>query len=442
MKYRLVKGLAPCGAFVVATACLAVLTLIPSVNGQPAAGGMVKRTGPAEDFIKLGIKFDGAQSCSNAQCHGAATPKAQGATTVAEFTKWSSGDKHKTAFETLANDASAKIAKGLKITDATTSDRCLSCHGLSVPKNLQGKQFNVEEGVTCDSCHGPSSKWLDPHSKAGWTEQQRAATKTHDALLKQWGLFDTKSPIARADKCTSCHLSIDADMVSAGHPQPVFELNYYAKSSEKGGLYEGQHWRDPNTPFYQAQLWTAGQIVGLRDAMLQVQARAGKNDPAALKSAYDQAMGYYSVFPGLVAAGAVPANSGIDAAVKQLGTAVTGKNAAAAGQAAGAAAAAAEKAIPAVSAWKPTQANVVAAMQAIAGNAAAAGQAGKGGADYIMQQQGYGLYGLYSGYATTAKPANGAALEKSILDTLFADGLTPESFSKALAGLKAQLPKS
>ena len=82
-------------------------------------------------------------------------------------------------------------------------------------ENLQGKDFNIEEGVSCGACHGPSTKWNPPHKAKGWTDKERKAAGTHDALLKKWGLYDTKSPLARAYMCTSCHLAIDADMVAA-----------------------------------------------------------------------------------------------------------------------------------------------------------------------------------------------------------------------------------
>jgi hypothetical protein len=61
----------------------------------------------------------------------------------------------------------------------------------------QGRQYNVSEGVTCYHCHGPSEKWNKPHAEKGWTQKMRDG-KSHDALLKEWGLYDTKSVMHRA----------------------------------------------------------------------------------------------------------------------------------------------------------------------------------------------------------------------------------------------------
>src|SRR5215213_1559302 len=228
------------GACLLLTGGIFAIALRPSTSvGQAAPSAGANPPGYTDEFAKLGLKFDGAASCSNAQCHGAETPQeGKGATTLAEFTQWSGGDLHAKAHSVLTeNELSPKIAAALKI--EATDARCTTCHAIAVPEKLHGKDFSLEEGVTCTGCHGPSEKWAGPHKEKGWTDKQRAATKTHEALLKQWGLYDTKGPLARADMCTSCHLAIDADMVAAGHPQPSFELDYFSKSSAKGGYYEG-----------------------------------------------------------------------------------------------------------------------------------------------------------------------------------------------------------
>jgi hypothetical protein len=440
MKRIFSKGVGRLGAFVVASAgAVTVMSLQPATSQGAAAGGgaggMVQRVGPAEDFIKLGFKFDGAESCSNADCHGAAQPQPKGATTKAEYKKWSGGDAHHKAFETLVNDASGMIAKKLNIADATASERCTSCHALNVPANLQGKQYNIQEGVTCASCHGPSGKWLEPHATEGWTDKQRKALPSHDALLKQWGLYDTKSPLARAEKCTSCHLAIDADMVAAGHPQPVFELAYFSKDADHGGVYQSQHWREPNVPFYDAQLWATGQVVALRDAMLQLARRAGGKDANAVTSAYNQAMGHASVLPGLAALGAVPQGA-LDAQIKAVSAAVQAKNMQQVATAANAAAQAANQQIANVGKMKLAQPGVTAALQAVANNSAAATS------EFGINQQSLAIYDLYNAYAGVAKPANAKAVQDALINAFFPEKPhTPQTFAAAVKQVQGQLPK-
>jgi hypothetical protein len=70
--------------------------------------------------------------------------------------------KHAQAFKALQSDAANKIAagKGLK-TKAAESKECLKCHasGYNVDKALIGAKFKVEDGVQCETCHGPGSAY-------------------------------------------------------------------------------------------------------------------------------------------------------------------------------------------------------------------------------------------------------------------------------------------
>jgi hypothetical protein len=314
-----------------------------------------------------------------------------------------------------------KIADTLKIADATADARCTQCHALDVPQKLQGKQYDKSEGVSCASCHGPSEKWLSPHKEKGWTEKQREALKTHDALLKQWGLYDTKSVIARADKCTSCHLAIDADMVAAGHPQPTFELDYFSKSEAKGGIYTAQHWRDPNVPFYNATLWSTGQAVSVRDAMHQLADRAGmKADAKAVTDAFNQAMAHYSVFRGTGYTTKWDPTSGA------LAKAMTGKDMAGVAKNAQMIAAEAGKIAPGVGAAKWDKARTAAVLPYLLKDPTPAAYGDKG-----MEQQAYAIYSLYN-----AITPNGPAA-KAIVEQLFPPEQGAYDKAKFAAGLKA-----
>ena len=97
-------------------------------------------------------------------------------------------------------------------------------------------------------------------------------------FLDKWGFYDTKNVLARADKCTSCHLSIDPQMVEAGHPQPQFELNSYSAN------YPSRHWRQEEG-FFGVKLWAVGQAVSLRDAMAQLPTRQHRRHQARIGQA-------------------------------------------------------------------------------------------------------------------------------------------------------------
>jgi hypothetical protein len=407
--------------------------------GQASAAGNLP--GFNDEFAKLGFKFEGAASCSNAQCHGADEPKeGKGATTLAEFTQWSAGDLHAKAYEQLTGEAGVAIAGKMKI--EPTDARCVACHAMPAEEKLQGKDFNIEEGVSCDACHGPSEKWAGPHKEKGWTDKQRTTLKTHDALLKKTGLYDTKSPLARADMCTNCHLAIDADMVEAGHPQPVFELDYFSKSAEKGGIYEGQHWRDPKTPFYNVSLWSTGQVVAVRDAMTQLANRAGAKGakPEAVNEAMLQAMAHFSAFKPVVASGGVKADwKAWEAQAAKIAAGVKGKKMADVAAGAKAIATEAGKLAGTVSTTKFDKAKTLAILKALLADA----NTSKMYAAQGMEQQAYAIYSLHNSY--NPSKAEGDAASKTaglIVESLFPpeEGeLTPAKFAEGLKAIQAQV---
>ncbi len=74
-----------------------------------------------------------------------------------QYTVWEHS-KHAKAYETLLTDESAEIAQswGLSL-PANEAPECLKCHvtGYNNAKAEFGKKFSKEEGIQCESCHGP-----------------------------------------------------------------------------------------------------------------------------------------------------------------------------------------------------------------------------------------------------------------------------------------------
>ena len=79
-----------------------------------------------------------------------------------QYPIWSES-KHAKAFETLKGDAAKKIASEKGIADPSTDAKCLKCHATAatVDASLNGGIKN-EEGVSCESCHGPGSAYKSP----------------------------------------------------------------------------------------------------------------------------------------------------------------------------------------------------------------------------------------------------------------------------------------
>ena len=68
---------------------------------------------------------------------------------------------HAKAFETLASpEAKAEAAKH-GIADPQKDPKCLKCHATAaaVMDDLANQKITLEEGVSCESCHGPGSAY-------------------------------------------------------------------------------------------------------------------------------------------------------------------------------------------------------------------------------------------------------------------------------------------
>ncbi len=202
-------------------------------------------------------KFLGSQSCSTSGCHGGAGEISR------QFTVWSQRDfHHQRPVATLTTARSERIADVLKIKDPTTSDRCTACHApvQTIPAGRKTADFKIEEGVSCENCHGPAEKWIRSHTRTDYTHEMRVAS----------GMRDLKNLYVRANTCVACHQNIDSDLRAAGHPELIFELDGQAVTQPK-------HWRE-KTNWHGAQAWLVGQAVALRETSWQLAEEKSPNE--------------------------------------------------------------------------------------------------------------------------------------------------------------------
>ncbi len=77
-----------------------------------------------------------------------------------QYTVWQKS-AHAKAYETLASDKAKEFAKKRGIDDPQKSPECLQCHttGFGVDAKLKGPKLTLEEGVSCEACHGPGSNY-------------------------------------------------------------------------------------------------------------------------------------------------------------------------------------------------------------------------------------------------------------------------------------------
>ena len=131
-------------------------------------------------------RYVGAKVCKN--CH-------DGVDKGDIFTKWEKS-AHAKAFATLATDAAKAAGKKLGVDEPQKSDQCLKCHvtafGVDAKEIKRG--FTMEDGVQCESCHGPGEN----HFKTRFKESQSSGAPAPITADEIKSGRDVK-------QCTGCH---------------------------------------------------------------------------------------------------------------------------------------------------------------------------------------------------------------------------------------------
>ena len=70
--------------------------------------------------------------------------------------------RHSKAYTTLTTDAAKRVAKEAGVKgDPQKAAECLVCHvtAYSTPASHKASSLTMEEGVSCEACHGPGSEY-------------------------------------------------------------------------------------------------------------------------------------------------------------------------------------------------------------------------------------------------------------------------------------------
>jgi hypothetical protein len=203
----------------------------------------------------------GVVNCANSLCHGSVTPIPESNVLQTEYVTWSRVDKHARAYHVLGNEQSLRIARNLGLGNPKEAKLCLDCHTHNVAKDLRGERFRLDDGVSCEACHGPSGRWLQAHVQDG---------ASHDGNLSA-GLYPTSEPAARARLCLSCHFG-NADrfvthrLMGAGHPRMAFELDTFT-TVEPAHFKADADWEKRKRLWDGVQVWAIGQALAVSETM-------------------------------------------------------------------------------------------------------------------------------------------------------------------------------
>ena len=215
-------------------------------------------------------RFLGVETCGSSQCHGSSEPWGNATVSMKERLIWQEHDQHARAFTSLSSDAGRAIAAKLGLADPAQAPQCLSCHSTYVPVAQRGPKFSLDEGVGCESCHGPGSQFLATHVQP---------TSQHAGNVAA-GLYPTNEPGPRAALCMSCHQGDDKRQLThtlygAGHPRLRFELDTYGAKQPYHFVADADYRRRKPMASH-LQLWAAGQLRAAEQMLTQVKSAHGQ----------------------------------------------------------------------------------------------------------------------------------------------------------------------
>jgi mono/diheme cytochrome c family protein len=223
--------------------------------------------------------YVGAEKCG--KCHRA------------EAEVWK-GTKHFSSFKKIhKNKIAKKIVKSIGEKRMKKSKTCATCHYTVVAK---GKKLKPISGPSCESCHGPASKWISIHNDYGGPgvkrsqetaahKAQRLKAATDAGMIRPQMIFDV------AANCMSCHGLANpklsgkhaAAMLKNGHPlNPNFELAQYSQGSVRHRFYPPDMTKNQvMTKPELARLYVVGQAA----ALVSATAAIAKTDDAKYQAA-------------------------------------------------------------------------------------------------------------------------------------------------------------
>jgi hypothetical protein len=213
-------------------------------------------------------KYIGPGSCAATSCHGSVKPVGGSRIFQNEYSTWILKDKHSRAYQALTGDIGERMARILKLgSKAQEAPKCLACHALYTTAEQRGRSFEINEGVSCENCHGPAQGWLGQHTAKDSADKHAKSVELH--------MTDTRNVLARTEKCLECHLGtsqkfVDHEMIAAGHPDLFFELDSFSAIMPR-------HWKQPretasgqlaeDAAWASVRDWSAGQAVQVRKSM-------------------------------------------------------------------------------------------------------------------------------------------------------------------------------
>jgi Cytochrome c554 and c-prime len=227
------------------------LLILAGLSSAQARGEVAPSQQPRSD-LHLGVV-----TCAGNTCHGAPKPLPHSRVQQNEFTIWHRQDKHAKAYTVLFNENSKRLARNLGLPAAHTAKECLDCHADNVPADQRGKRFQLDDGVSCEACHGGGERYLGPH----------VSGENSHAKNVGLGLYPTDEPKARAELCLTCHLGTKDRftthrIMGAGHPRISFELDTFTQI-QPAHFKRDKDYLEGGKDHDGVRVWAVGQVTAV-----------------------------------------------------------------------------------------------------------------------------------------------------------------------------------
>ena len=236
----------PLSKLMAAFALLLATFAAGAASGAPGGGG----------------RLMGVASCAGSTCHG----RAEGNGAVVrqdEIATWqepsSPSGAHSRAYAVLNSLRGRQIGATLGI-DPTSAGECLGCHATT--GGARGPEFQLSDGVGCESCHGAAEGWLPTHFTVGGSHAANVAA----------GMTPLERPSARARVCLDCHFGsedtgqfVNHRMMAAGHPRISFELDLFSALQQHHDL--DADYAQRKGSLSSVRLWAVGQAEAVRRSL-------------------------------------------------------------------------------------------------------------------------------------------------------------------------------
>jgi hypothetical protein len=229
--------------------------LLPASLAVPAQG--------APSAMHEGVAHEGVASCAGSTCHGrqeATGPRVRQNEVISWSNPASAGGAHSRAWTVLAQPRAQAIGRRLGIANVQTSAQCINCHGDPAP--ARGARWQISDGVGCEACHGPASRWLASH----------AGVKASHADNVARGMLALEDPRVRAGVCLDCHFGsakpgqiASHRIMAAGHPRLAFELDLFTALQSHHD--EDADYRARKAVAGGVKIWAVGQALAVERAL-------------------------------------------------------------------------------------------------------------------------------------------------------------------------------